>query len=238
MIQVTCPNPACGKPAAVQDEFAGKQTTCPACGTIIAFPSLASVPAPQAASTPPAVQSGPAAPETPARPGRKVMAWTGLFGHAKTIALVSLVLGVISILAGLWTSLVPGELAADRPHMATRGMSAERAEEFARKFARAERAATPWMVTFLLVLGILMVLWGVIAIAAAIGVSNRRNWGRLLALALAGFASVLGLAGLVALFEGYFAYLAAVIAYLLFAAWLFLATAKSAWPKEAAPPQS
>lgn len=243
MIKVTCPNPACGKLSAVQDEFAGKQAKCPACGTVMTVPSITSIPAggihvPEslpATSTPP---SEPAAPGTAGRSKKKFMAWTAVFGHAKTIALVNFVLAALSIVAGLWIILVPGELAATKPAIATNRKSAERAEEFAREFARAERAATPRMVTFFQVLGILMMLWGAMAIADGIGLSNRRNWGRVLALVLAGFAGVLGLAALVPVSRAYFAFLAAAIAYLAYAAWLFLAMTKPARPKEGTVPHS
>src|SRR4029077_11132262 len=40
MIKVRCPNAACGKLAAVKEEFAGKRAQCPACGTIMPIPTL------------------------------------------------------------------------------------------------------------------------------------------------------------------------------------------------------
>jgi hypothetical protein len=38
-LKVQCPNPACGKVYAIEDRFAGKKASCPACGTMIPIPT-------------------------------------------------------------------------------------------------------------------------------------------------------------------------------------------------------
>jgi hypothetical protein len=214
MIKVTCPNVSCGKLSAVKEEFAGRQAKCPACGTIMKIPA-----APQAATP---RQAEPAVVKKHAALANRLRLWTTKVRQAPAMAMASHVLGGLSILAGLLTSLILGEWAATRRVIATKGMSAERAEQIAREFAKAEGAATPWMVTFFAVLGIVMLIWGAAAIAGGVGLSQRRVWSRPLALVVAGFAGVVALFTLVPVIRGYYLFLIGFIFYLGYSAWLFV----------------
>lgn len=103
-INVTCPNPACGKPLSVQDQYAGMQGQCPYCKTIFTFPNPAPLPpvmqpvAPQSEATvaqPPVPwDSPPPAPGPRRLPGRLDLVSLILFG----VGLFFLLLFFISVL--------------------------------------------------------------------------------------------------------------------------------------------
>jgi hypothetical protein len=223
MIQVTCPNVNCGKLSTVKEEFAGRQARCPACGTVMNIPGGSPI-----AASARRVDTPPITPRSGQKQSflERIKAWTAKVSRVPPIELVNYVLGGLSILGGLLTALLLGRLGATRPVIATRNMTAEHAEQIAREFARAQGTLTSWMVTYFAVLGILMLVWGAAAVGEGIVLSKRLAWGRLLSLVLAGFAGALGLFSIVPILNGYYLWVVSFLAYIGYAAWLFVVLTK------------
>jgi len=248
MIKVKCPNAACGKVAAVKEEFAGKRAKCPACGTIIDIPGGADVVPPGSGIRAPSVPAAPPPRPAPPRAGEEYEEYeseprgpVGKSGQVTAIAIVNFVLGGLSVLFGTCASLgalLFGGLGsvASNTRVQVQGMDPKQAEQFARDVAKLQSQAggsLAWVATVLIVLGLVSMLWGAGAITDGIGVLNRRSWGRLLALVLAGVSAVLGVVYLVLGFMGgdasSFGFAVLFIAY---AAWVFIVMTKPSVVRE------
>ena len=249
MIKMKCPNPACGKAAAVKDEFAGKRAKCPACGTIMNIPDAPEVAPPASAVRAPASRA-PAPPPRPAPPPgeeeyedyeREPRARVTKSGQVTAIAIVNFVLGGLSVLGGLCVSLsgvLFGGLssAAKGTQVQVQGMNPQQAEKFARDMAKLQSqvgGSFAWLATVLVVMGVVILVWGAAAITDGVGVLKRRSWGRLLALVLAGVSAVLALIYLVLAFMGggAMAFINAAL-FVGYAVWVFIVMTKPSVVRE------
>jgi hypothetical protein len=154
-------------------------------------------------------------------------------GQVMAIAIVNFVLGGLALLGGLCGligSMLVGSAATSMPRIQAQGLPPEVADKMAKEFGKAQAAmggAVGWIVTLLLILSLINLLWGAGAITAGIGLLNRRSWGRLLALILAGVAGGLALLSLVPVFMGGGASnLVSVVLYAAYAAWVFIVLMK------------
>jgi hypothetical protein len=221
MIKVKCPNASCGITSVVKDEYAGKRAKCPACGTIMSIPNApAEVPEAAVQAPPPARRAAPP-PPPPAPvpeveeeyeayeeevPRRRV----GKSGQVTAIAVVNFVFGGLSLLCGLLMLVGAGLVgaagsAATNPRIQTQGLPPEVAEKIAKEFGKTQATAgttVGMLTTLLMIIAVVYLLWGAGAITAGVGLLQRRNWGRLLAMVLAGVAGVLALVQLVLVFMG------------------------------------
>jgi hypothetical protein len=232
MIKVKCPNADCGKVAQVKDEFAGKRAKCPACGTIMHIPNAAA-PIEAAVQPPPSRRSAPPPMEEAQYDDYEEAAPRGRApksGQVTAIAIVNFVLGGLSVLAGACVSLgglLFGGLssAASNSKITVQGMTPEQAEQFRRDMAKLQAAAggsLAWVATLLVIMGIVSLIWGAAAIADGVGVLNRKNWGRMLALILAGIAGVLALVSIVlGIMGGGIPSFVNGVLYLAYAGWVF-----------------
>jgi hypothetical protein len=222
-IKVQCPNADCGKVAMVKDELAGKRAKC-GCGTIVIIPNGTGVrtrPAGAVATAP----RRPAAGQPAAVAQRRPAGPAPRSGMVMAIAIVSFVLGGLSILFGLLGFLVgslfasAGRMQGDLERMA--------AQEFARQGAEFPGSGVGSSIAFLgtlmMILSIAFLLWGAMTIPSGIGLLKRRRWGRMLSLIVAGVAGLIALVSIVPIFIG--GGMSTVLNILLYggyAAWVFL----------------
>jgi hypothetical protein len=228
MIKVKCPNTACGKYAAVKEEFAGKRAKCPACGTVISIPSISSqpprTPAAPLQPTPPSPVPEEEESDIDARKPKPRYATSTLL---QGIAIAGFVLGGLALAYSVWFLIYSGVDSTGHANVTGNLPAAER-EKIAKAFeehAAKQPGATRirWTIRLMILASVVAIVWAALAIAAGVGLLQRRKWGWILGLASGGCAAILALLSLLPVFViGYWAWLANFVLYAGYATAAFL----------------